>query len=159
VHQPHGAVGEPDAPVWQDAHVRVMYRSANVLSGAVGFVHVIPLWPAGASVLGKKPTRLSASSLRTAGSSSCSARKTTNGIISSVASPSEPESNASKLGRLSAITLSTCARRDWISRCHAEVSALGDSFKGSAGLRHAVAIVSAATAAPIAVIDRYLDLI
>jgi hypothetical protein len=36
---------------------------------------------------------------------------------------------------------------------------LEDSFTGSAGLRHAVAIVTAGTAAPIAVIDRYLDLI
>src|SRR5256885_9184427 len=97
-----------------------MYRSANVLSGAVGLVHVMPLCPLGESARGKKPALFSALSLSTAGSRSWSARKTTNGIISSVASPSEPESNASKLWRLSAITLSICASRKRTSLSQAE---------------------------------------
>src|SRR2546422_9510395 len=97
-----------------------MYRSANVLSGAVGLVHVMPLCPLGESARGKKPALFSAVSLSTAGSMSWSTRKTTNGIISSVASPSEPESNASKLWRLSAMTLSICASRERTSPAQAE---------------------------------------
>jgi hypothetical protein len=58
-----------------------------------------------------------------------------------------------------AVQLPKTPMRLAIRRELADVFALEDSFTGSAGLRHAVAIVTAGTAAPIAVIDRYLDLI
>src|SRR5262245_38637205 len=86
----------------------------------------MPLWPLGESARGKNPTPSSAVSPRTAGPRSWSARKTTKGIISSVASPSEPESNASKLWRLSAMTLSICASRECTSPSHGDGDADGD---------------------------------